>query len=121
MKTCSPMEKQMTEVYTRNLFYKFQEELFTTMSLGETIVYEGDVSCKFVVKNYIDEKQIEKEVLWKKDEMHAYCSYNKFEFEGNPCCHVFVYLEEKLYTTFTRLLHFEAMDKGCGKRCICRR
>ncbi|KAJ8632199.1 hypothetical protein MRB53_025535 [Persea americana] len=58
------------------------------MSLGETIVYEDDVSCKFVMKNYFNEKQIERDVLWKKDKMHAYCSCNKFEFESIPCCHV---------------------------------
>ncbi|RWR92230.1 protein FAR-RED IMPAIRED RESPONSE 1-like protein [Cinnamomum micranthum f. kanehirae] len=88
MKTCSLMEKQMAEVYTRNIFYKFQDELFTTMSVAENIVYKDDVDCKFVVKNYSDEKEIEREVLWKKDEKHAYCSYKKFEFEDIPCCHV---------------------------------
>eukprot|EP00268_Persea_americana_P039925 TRINITY_DN39579_c1_g1_i1.p1 TRINITY_DN39579_c1_g1~~TRINITY_DN39579_c1_g1_i1.p1 ORF type:complete len:144 (-),score=18.45 TRINITY_DN39579_c1_g1_i1:323-703(-) len=81
------MEKQMAKVYTRNLFYKFQDELFTTMSLAKNIICVDDVTCKFVVKNYSDEKEIEREVLWKKDEKHAYCSCNKFEFEGIPCCH----------------------------------
>ncbi|RWR83633.1 protein FAR-RED IMPAIRED RESPONSE 1-like protein [Cinnamomum micranthum f. kanehirae] len=88
MKTRSPMEKQMVEAYTRKIFYKFQDELFMTMSLGEKLVYEDDMSCKFVVKNYFDEFEIEREVSWKKDELHAYCSHKKFEFEGIPCCHV---------------------------------
>ena len=66
LKTCSLMEKQMTDIKTRNIFYKFQDELFTTMSIAENIVYEDDVTCKFVVKNYSDEKEIEREVLWKK-------------------------------------------------------
>ncbi|KAJ8622586.1 hypothetical protein MRB53_031115 [Persea americana] len=54
----------------------------------KNIVYEDDVTSKFVVRNYSDEKEIEREVLWKKDEKHAYCSCKKFEFEGIPCCHV---------------------------------
>ena len=34
LKTCSPMEKQMDDIYTRSLFYKFQDELFITLSMG---------------------------------------------------------------------------------------
>ncbi|RWR80203.1 protein FAR1-RELATED SEQUENCE 5-like protein [Cinnamomum micranthum f. kanehirae] len=88
MKTCSPLEKQMANIYTKNLFYKFQDELFMIMSLGVKLVTEDDVSCNFVVKNFLDEQEIEREILWKKDEMHAYCSCKKFEFEGIPCRHL---------------------------------
>ena len=88
LKTCSPMEKQMADIYTRNIFYKFQDELLTTMSLGGKLANEDDVECIFVVKNFADEKDFDRQVVWKKEEMHAYCSCKKFEFEGIPCRHI---------------------------------
>ena len=60
LKTCSPMEKQIADMYTRNIFYKFQDELFTTMSLGEKLVNEDDVERIFVVKNFSDEKDFDR-------------------------------------------------------------
>ena len=58
------------------------------MSIVPLLVNEDDVTTNFSVKDLTDENEIERDVLWKKEEKLAYCSCKKFEFEGIPCRHV---------------------------------
>eukprot|EP00268_Persea_americana_P040294 TRINITY_DN3996_c1_g1_i5.p3 TRINITY_DN3996_c1_g1~~TRINITY_DN3996_c1_g1_i5.p3 ORF type:complete len:154 (+),score=22.87 TRINITY_DN3996_c1_g1_i5:1609-2070(+) len=88
LKAYSSVEKQMADIYTRNIFYKFQDELFMTMSVVPLLVNEDDVTANFSMKDLTDENEIKRDVLWKKEEKLAYCSCKKFEFEGIPCRHV---------------------------------
>ena len=87
LKTYSSMEKKMVKIYTRNIFYKFRDELFMTMSIAPILVNEDDIRCIFSVKDLTNENEIKK-ALWKKEEKLASCSCKKFEFEGFACHHV---------------------------------
>lgn len=60
--------------------------MFITLSMDVTLVNEDVVSFNFVVTSLMDKNE-KKRGLWKKEEMHAYCSYKKFEFEGILCHH----------------------------------
>uniref|UniRef100_A0A2P2IVI3 Protein FAR1-RELATED SEQUENCE n=1 Tax=Rhizophora mucronata TaxID=61149 RepID=A0A2P2IVI3_RHIMU len=87
LKTPSPMEKQASELYTRKLFMRFQEELVGTLTFmaskaeddGESIIYH-------VAKFGEDHKAyyVKFNVLG----MKATCSCQMFEFSGLLCRHV---------------------------------
>ncbi|KAM1031524.1 hypothetical protein ACFX2C_035300 [Malus domestica] len=87
LKTPSPMEKQASELYTKKIFMRFQEELVGTLTLtaskgdddGEIITYQvakfgEDHKAYFVKFNVL--------------EMMATCSCQMFEFSGLLCRHV---------------------------------
>lgn len=86
LRTPSPMEKQASELYTRKLFIRFQEELVGTLTLmaskaeddGEVIIYQvskfgEDHKAYYVKFNVL--------------EMKATCSCQMFEFSGLLCRH----------------------------------
>ncbi|XP_048429694.1 protein FAR1-RELATED SEQUENCE 5-like [Pyrus x bretschneideri] len=87
LKTPSPMEKQASELYTKKIFMRFQEELVGTLTFtaskgdddGEIITYQ-------VAKFGEDHKAyyVKLNVL----EMMATCSCQMFEFSGLLCRHV---------------------------------
>lgn len=87
LRTPSPMEKQASELYTRKLFVRFQEELVGTLtfmaSKGED---EGEITNYQVAKFGEDHKAyyVKFNVL----EMRATCSCQMFEFSGILCRHV---------------------------------
>ncbi|XP_031106060.1 protein FAR1-RELATED SEQUENCE 5 [Ipomoea triloba] len=87
LKTPSPMEKQASEVYTRKIFMRFQEELVGTLTFMATKVEdEGGVTIYQVAKFGEDHKAycVRFNVL----EMKATCSCQMFEFSGLLCRHV---------------------------------
>lgn len=87
LKTPSPMEKQASEVYTRKLFMRFQEELVGTLTFMATKVEdEGGMTIYQVAKFGEDHKAycVRFNVL----EMKATCSCQMFEFSGLLCRHV---------------------------------
>ncbi|KAG6589080.1 Protein FAR1-RELATED SEQUENCE 5, partial [Cucurbita argyrosperma subsp. sororia] len=87
LKTPSPMEKQVSELYTRKLFSRFQDELVGTLTFmaskaddnGEVITYQvakfgEDHKAHYVKFNVV--------------EMRANCSCQMFEFSGLLCRHI---------------------------------
>ncbi|KAF8377964.1 hypothetical protein HHK36_031353 [Tetracentron sinense] len=87
LKTPSPMEKQAAELYTRNLFMKFQEELVETLTFMATKVEDdGAITTYRVAKFGEDHKAyfVRLNVL----EMSASCSCQMFQFSGLLCRHV---------------------------------
>ncbi|KAF7154427.1 hypothetical protein RHSIM_Rhsim01G0121100 [Rhododendron simsii] len=87
LKTPSPMEQQASNLYTKKVFSKFQEELV------ETFVYtankiEGDaVVSKFRVAKYeLDHKAYM--IMLNMSEMKATCSCQMFEYSGILCRHI---------------------------------
>lgn len=87
LKTPSPMEKQASELYTRKLFARFQEELVGTLTfMASKVEDDGDVTVYQVSKFGEDHKAyyVKFNVL----KMRATCSCRMFEFSGLLCRHV---------------------------------
>ncbi|KAF8409870.1 hypothetical protein HHK36_002388 [Tetracentron sinense] len=87
LKTPSPMEKQAAELYTRNLFMKFQEELVETLTfMASKVEDDGAITTYRVAKFGENHKAyfVRLNVL----EMKATCSCQMFEFSGLLCRHV---------------------------------
>ncbi|EOX98949.1 FAR1-related sequence 5 [Theobroma cacao] len=87
LKTPSPMEKQASELYTRKLFARFQEELVGTLTfMASKSDDDGDIITYQVAKFGEDHKAyyVKFNVL----EMKATCSCQMFEFSGLLCRHV---------------------------------
>ncbi|XP_022743905.1 protein FAR1-RELATED SEQUENCE 5-like [Durio zibethinus] len=87
LKTPSPMEKQASELYTRKLFTRFQEELVGTLTLmASKSDDDADIITYQVAKFGEDHKSyyVKFNVL----EMKATCSCQMFEFSGLLCRHV---------------------------------
>lgn len=87
LKTPSPMEKQASELYTRKLFARFQEELVGTLTfMASKVEDDGEVTTYQVAKFGEDHKAyyVKFNVL----EMRATCSCQMFEFSGLLCRHV---------------------------------
>ncbi|XWS54423.1 hypothetical protein CRYUN_Cryun10bG0088100 [Craigia yunnanensis] len=87
LKTPSPMEKQASELYTRKLFARFQEELVGTLTFMASKSDDyADLITYQVTKFGEDHKAyyVKFNVL----EMKATCSCQMFEFSGLLCRHV---------------------------------
>lgn len=87
LRTPSPMEKQASELYTRKLFVRFQEELVGTLTfMASKADDDGETTTYQVAKFGEDHKAyyVKFNVL----EMRATCSCQMFEFSGLLCRHV---------------------------------
>ncbi|KDP47038.1 hypothetical protein JCGZ_10765 [Jatropha curcas] len=87
LKTPSPMEKQASELYTRKLFMRFQEELVGTLTFMASKAEDDGESITYQVAKYGEDHKayyVKFNVL----EMKACCSCQMFEFSGLLCRHV---------------------------------
>lgn len=87
LKTPSPMERQASELYTRKLFMRFQEELVGTLTfMASKAEDDGEIITYQVAKFREDHKAyyVKFNVL----EMKASCTCQMFEFSGLLCRHV---------------------------------
>lgn len=87
LRTPSPMEKQASELYTRKIFTRFQEELVGTLTVTASKAEDdGEVTTYQVAKFGEDNKCYR--VKFNVVEMRASCSCCMFEFSGLVCRHV---------------------------------
>lgn len=87
LKTPSPMEKQAANIYTREVFMKFQEELVETLAYPATIIDDTGLEVIYRVANFVQEHKphfVRFSMLEKK----AGCSCQMFEFSGILCRHI---------------------------------
>ncbi|CAO2814804.1 unnamed protein product [Amaranthus hypochondriacus] len=87
LKTPSPMEKQASELYTRKIFMRFQEELVGTLTFMATKVEDVGEGITYHVSKYGEDHKaffVRLNVL----EMKATCSCHMFEFSGLLCRHI---------------------------------
>lgn len=85
--TPSPMEKQASELYTRKLFMRFQEELVGTLTfMASKADDDGEITTYQVAKFGEDHKAYY--VRFNVLEMKASCSCRMFEFSGILCRHI---------------------------------
>ncbi|KAE9606427.1 putative transcription factor FAR family [Lupinus albus] len=87
LRTPSPMEKQASELYTRKIFMRFQEELVGTLTfMASKAKDDGEVITYHVAKFGEDHKSYH--VKFNVLQMKATCSCQMFEFSGLLCRHV---------------------------------
>lgn len=87
LKTPSPMEKQVSELYTRKIFMRFQEELVGTLTFMASKADDDEDTITYLVSKYGEDHKayfVKFNVL----EMKATCSCQMFEFSGLLCRHV---------------------------------
>lgn len=99
LKSKMPMEKQISEIYTRKKFYEFQEQVMSMVTSSARCVGETNGESSYIVSDIENGIETERMVQLKGDPTFANCSCQMFEFEGIPCSHVLSVLrQEKVYT-----------------------
>ncbi|CAJ2633481.1 protein FAR1-RELATED SEQUENCE 5-like [Trifolium pratense] len=87
LRTPSPMERQASELYTRKIFMRFQEELVGTLTfMASKAEDDGEVITYNVAKFGEDHKAFN--VRFNVLEMKVTCSCQMFEFSGLLCRHI---------------------------------
>ncbi|CAI9094897.1 OLC1v1030728C1 [Oldenlandia corymbosa var. corymbosa] len=87
LKTRSPMEKQAANLYTREIFMKFQGELVETLAYHANKIDDSGSITKYHVAKFGEEHKVYV-VNFNTFEMTANCSCQKFEFSGIICRHI---------------------------------
>ncbi|KAJ4973462.1 hypothetical protein NE237_006636 [Protea cynaroides] len=93
LKTRSYYEKQLSEVYTMNMFRKFQKEVEEMLScFNTTQVHVSGPVITYIVKERIEVEGSESdikdyEVLYNTMEVEVHCICNQFNFKGYLCKH----------------------------------
>lgn len=87
LKTPSPMEKQVANLYTRKIFSKFQEELVETFVYTANRIDGDDVTSTFRVAKFEDDHKVYIVTLNIPD-LRASCSCKMFEHSGILCRHI---------------------------------
>ncbi|PIA31354.1 hypothetical protein AQUCO_05000023v1 [Aquilegia coerulea] len=91
---------QMVDIYTNEIFYKFQSELLESFNYKFQLINETDTHiCRTQRKNVEIDKG--RQVSYEKDSDYVSCTCNKFESMYIPCRHVLAYLHK--YTDFEKL------------------
>ncbi|XP_058218963.1 protein FAR1-RELATED SEQUENCE 9-like [Rhododendron vialii] len=91
LKTMYPMESTMSELYTFEIFYIFQEELFQNAAYKATVTNEDEYHCVYTIHRVKENGSRVREVVIDKSSNHVSCSSKMFECDGIRCRHMFVY------------------------------
>ncbi|KAK9677676.1 hypothetical protein RND81_11G160000 [Saponaria officinalis] len=94
LKTPSPMEKQVANVFTRKIFTKFQDELVETLANSATELAESETITTFRVATFGEEYKAHV-VSFNSTETRASCSCRMFEFSGIICRHILAVFRAK--------------------------
>ncbi|XP_015891017.3 protein FAR-RED ELONGATED HYPOCOTYL 3-like [Ziziphus jujuba] len=87
------MEKQMAEIYTCKIFYRFQDELWHSLVTTPQIVSENDTHKMYTIQNCPNGGVPRfREITYDKVLDYASCSCKKFKSEGIPCRHILAIL-----------------------------
>lgn len=91
LKSPSPFEKQLSIVYTHEIFKKFQVEVLGAAACHLKIEKEDGNSITYVVKDF--ESSQDYMVEWNGTQLDICCSCRSFEFKGYLCRHAVVVLQ----------------------------
>lgn len=93
----SPLEKQAADVYTREVFKKFQVEICETGSYYARKTVENGSIITYMVAKFGEEKNYT--VRMNVSEMRVYCTCDLFEFVGILCRHALrVFMATNIFT-----------------------
>lgn len=91
LKSPSPFEKQMTLVYTHEIFKKFQVEVLGASACHLRKEKEDEHSITYRVKDF--ETSEDFMVEWNEHKSEIYCSCHSFQYRGYLCRHAIVVLQ----------------------------
>ncbi|KAF7144470.1 hypothetical protein RHSIM_Rhsim04G0171600 [Rhododendron simsii] len=91
LKTVAPMELTMSELYTRAIFYKFQDELHQILAYVVTMTHEDEHRYLYNVERVKVSGSRVRQILVEKSSKHASCSCKMFESDGIPCRHLLAF------------------------------
>ncbi|CAE6186628.1 unnamed protein product [Arabidopsis arenosa] len=91
LKSPSPFGKQMAEVYTREMFKKFQVEVLGGVACHPKRESEEDGVRTFRVQDYEQNRAFV--VVWNSESSEVVCSCRLFEFKGFHCRHAMIVLQ----------------------------
>lgn len=87
----SPFEKQISLVYTNEIFKKFQVEVLGAAACHLKKENEDQTSTTYSVKDFEDNQSYM--VEWNESKSDIYCSCRTFEYKGYLCRHAIVVLQ----------------------------
>ncbi|GMI81579.1 CHLOROPLAST DIVISION MUTANT 25, FAR1-related sequence 4 [Hibiscus trionum] len=91
LKSPSPFEKQISIVYTHEVFKKFQVEVLGAAACHLKKENEDQVPATYSVKDFEDNQNYM--VEWNEFKSDIYCSCRSFEYKGYLCRHAIVVLQ----------------------------
>ncbi|KAJ0020638.1 hypothetical protein Pint_31171 [Pistacia integerrima] len=91
LKSPSPFEKQMSLVYTHEIFKKFQVEVLGAAACHLKKENEVDTASTYSVKDFEDDQNYM--VEWNQSKSDIYCSCRSFEYKGYVCRHAIIVLQ----------------------------
>ncbi|XP_043707523.1 protein FAR-RED IMPAIRED RESPONSE 1-like [Telopea speciosissima] len=91
LKSHSPYEKQMSTIYTHELFKKFQVEVLGTVACHPRKEKEDGTKTTFRVQDF--EAQEDFIVMWNETKSEVSCLCRSFEYKGFLCRHAMVVLQ----------------------------
>lgn len=91
LKSPSPFEKQMSLVYTHEIFKKFQVEVLGVAACHLKKENEDETKITYSVKDFEDSQNYI--VEWNESKSDIYCSCRSFEYKGYLCRHTIVVLQ----------------------------
>ncbi|KAF7148204.1 hypothetical protein RHSIM_Rhsim03G0080800 [Rhododendron simsii] len=91
LKSMYPMESTMSELYTIDIFYMFQDELFQNTAYKVIATNEDDDRVVYAVHRIKGSGSRVREVVVDKSSNHVRCSCKMFEYAGIPCRHMLAY------------------------------
>ncbi|XP_060971248.1 protein FAR1-RELATED SEQUENCE 4-like isoform X2 [Cannabis sativa] len=91
LKSPSPFEKQMSLVYTHEIFKKFQVEVLGAAACHLKKENEDGTSTTYAVKDFEDSQNYI--VQWNESKSDIFCLCQSFEYKGYLCRHAIVVLQ----------------------------
>ncbi|PSS14534.1 Protein FAR1-RELATED SEQUENCE like [Actinidia chinensis var. chinensis] len=91
LKSPSPFEKQMSMIYTREIFKKFQVEVLGAAACHLNKEKEDEIAITYAVKDFEDNQDFM--VEWSESKSEICCSCRWFEYNGYLCRHAIVVLQ----------------------------
>lgn len=91
LKSPSPFEKQMSLVYTHEIFKKFQVEVLGAAACHLKKEHGDERAAKYTVKDFEENQNYA--VEWSESRSSIYCSCRSFEYKGYLCRHAVIVLQ----------------------------
>ncbi|KAI9195127.1 hypothetical protein LWI28_011980 [Acer negundo] len=91
LKSPSPFEKQMSSVYTHEIFKKFQVEVLGAAACHLKKENEAETTITYGVKDFEDNQSYT--VEWNESNSDICCSCRSFEYKGYLCRHAIIVLQ----------------------------
>lgn len=88
LKSPSPFEKQISLVYTHEIFKKFQVEVLGAAACHLKKESEDQTTTTYIVKDFEDNQNYA--VEWSESKSDIYCSCHAFEYKGYLCRHAII-------------------------------